>query len=64
MPGDYVYLDSGTTTEYMTSFITEKKTSDLVGKIAALGGSHQAELMQKNRVEQYTGSMKVMLCQF
>ena len=32
------------------SFVTKKKTSQLVGKIAALAGSHQAELMKANMV--------------
>lgn len=30
------------------TFITEKKTPELVEKIAALGGSHRAEIMQEN----------------
>ena len=33
-----------------SSFITEKKTADLIGKIANLGGSHRAELLQGNVV--------------
>ena len=33
-----------------SSFITEKKTADLIGKIANLGGSHRAELLQGNMV--------------
>ena len=32
------------------SFVTEKKTSELVDKVAALGGSHRAELLKKNMV--------------
>ena len=32
------------------SFVTEKKTEELVKKVAALGGSHQAELLMKNMV--------------
>ena len=32
------------------SFVTEKKTSELVEKVAALGGSHQAELLKENMV--------------
>lgn len=32
------------------SFITEKKTADLVEKIAALGGSHRAKLLKENMV--------------
>ena len=30
------------------SFITEKKSADLISKIAALGGSHQAEILTGN----------------
>ena len=33
-----------------SSFITEKKTADLIGKIANLGGSHRAKLLQGNMV--------------
>ena len=32
------------------SFITEKKTAELIEKVAALGGSHQAELLKENMV--------------
>ncbi len=32
------------------SFITEKKTAELVEKVAALAGSHSAELLKKNMV--------------
>ena len=32
------------------SFVTEKKTAELVEKVAALGGSHKAELLMKNMV--------------
>ena len=32
------------------SFITERKTAELVEKVAALGGSHRAELLKKNLV--------------
>ena len=32
------------------SFITEKKTAELVAKLAVLGGSHQAELLMKNMI--------------
>ncbi len=32
------------------SFVTEKKTAELVEKVAALGGSHKAELLKKNMV--------------
>ena len=32
------------------SFITEKKSDDLIAKIAALGGSHQAEILTSNIV--------------
>lgn len=33
-----------------SSFITEKKSQDLILKLAALGGSHQAEILRKNIV--------------
>lgn len=33
-----------------SSFITEKKSQELILKLAALGGSHQAEIMRKNIV--------------
>ncbi len=33
------------------SFITPKKTTELVDKIAALGGSHRAEILKKNIVK-------------
>jgi len=33
-----------------SSFITEKKTAELLGKIAALGGSHRAEILEGNIV--------------
>ncbi len=42
MPGDYVYLDSGTTTEYMTSFITEKKATYVTNAV-----SHAKDLVRK-----------------
>lgn len=32
------------------SFITEKKTQELVGKLAALSGSHQADILKRNAV--------------
>ena len=32
------------------SFVTEKKTAELVEKVAALAGSHSAELLKKNMV--------------
>ena len=32
------------------SFVTDKKTAELVEKVAALGGSHSAELLKKNMV--------------
>ena len=32
------------------SFVTEKKTAELVEKVAALGGSHKAELIKKNMI--------------
>ncbi|MEG1706377.1 MAG: WYL domain-containing protein, partial [Clostridia bacterium] len=31
------------------SFITDKKTKELLDKIASLGGSYRAELLQRNR---------------
>ena len=32
------------------SFVTEKKTAELVEKVASLGGSHRAELPKENMV--------------
>ena len=32
------------------SFVTEKKTAELVEKVAAIGGSHKAELLKSNMV--------------
>ena len=32
------------------SFVTDKKTAEIVEKVAALGGSHQAELLKENMV--------------
>ena len=32
------------------SFVTEKKTRELTGKVAALGGSYKAQLLQENMV--------------
>lgn len=32
------------------SFVTEKKTADLISKVAAIGGSHSAELLKTNMV--------------
>ena len=32
------------------SFVTEKKTAELVEKVASLGGSHRAELLKENMV--------------
>lgn len=32
------------------NFITEKKSAELIDKIAALGGSHQADILQSNLV--------------
>lgn len=32
------------------SFVTEKKTADLIAKVAAIGGSHSAELLKTNMV--------------
>ncbi len=33
-----------------TSFVTEKKTAELIAKVAAIGGSHQADLLKENMV--------------
>ena len=33
-----------------TSFVTDKKTAEMVQKVAALGGSHKAELLTKNMI--------------
>ena len=41
-PGDYVYLDSGTTTEYMTGFISEKKATYVTNAV-----SHAKDLVRK-----------------
>lgn len=35
---------------HASSFITEKKSDDLIAKIAALGGSHRAEVLKRNMV--------------
>ena len=35
---------------HASSFITEKKSEDLINKIAALAGSHQAEVLKRNMV--------------
>ncbi|MBP3717895.1 MAG: DeoR/GlpR transcriptional regulator [Eubacterium sp.] len=48
VPGDYVYLDSGTTTEYMTSYITERNATYVTNSV-----SHAKDLVRK--------SLKVML---
>ena len=32
------------------SFVTEKKTAELIDKIAALGGSHKADILKSNMV--------------
>lgn len=32
------------------SFVTEKKTEELIEKVAALGGSHKAELLKENMI--------------
>ena len=32
------------------SFVTEKKTAELIDKIAALGGSHKADILKRNMV--------------
>ena len=42
MPGDYVYLDSGTTTEYMIGFITEKKATYVTNAVA-----HAKDMVRK-----------------
>ena len=34
---------------HASSFITEKKANELIGKIAGLGGSHKAELLKRNQ---------------
>ena len=35
---------------HASSFITEKKSQELIGKIAALAGSHRAEVLKRNMV--------------
>ena len=35
---------------HAASFVTEKKTAELIQKIANLGGSHSAEILQSNMV--------------
>ena len=35
---------------HASSFITEKKSEELIAKIAALGGSHRAEVLKRNMV--------------
>ena len=42
MPGDYVYIDAGTTTEYMIGFITEKNATYVTNSV-----SHAQNLMSK-----------------
>ena len=42
MPGDYVYLDSGTTTEYMIGYITEKNATYVTNAVA-----HAKDLVRK-----------------
>lgn len=42
VPGDYVYIDSGTTTEYMTSFITEKRATYITNAV-----SHAKDMVRK-----------------
>ena len=32
------------------SFVTEKKTAELIDKVAALGGSHKADLLKENMI--------------
>ena len=48
MPGDYVYIDSGTTTEYMIGFISEKRATYVTNAFA-----HARDLVRKG--------MKVLL---
>ncbi len=48
VPGDYVYLDSGTTTEYMIGYITEKSATYVTNAVA-----HAKDLVRKG--------MKVLL---
>ena len=42
IPGDYVYLDSGTTTEYMTGYIKEKNATYVTNAVA-----HAKDLVRK-----------------
>lgn len=35
---------------HASSFITEKKSEELIGKIAALAGTHRAEVLQRNMI--------------
>ena len=42
MPSDYVYIDSGTTTEYMIDFITEKKATYVTNAV-----SHAKDLVRR-----------------
>lgn len=50
------------------SFVTEKKTAELVEKVAAIGGSHRAELLTSNMVRfnqrKHTNEAKVCLRTF
>lgn len=41
-PGDYVYIDSGTTTEYMAGYITEKSATYVTNAVA-----HAKDLVRK-----------------
>ncbi len=53
-PGDYVYLDSGTTTEYMTEFITEKNATYVTNAV-----SHAKDMVRKGlRVLLIGGELK------
>ena len=42
MPGDYVFIDSGTTTEYMIDYITEKHATYVTNAV-----SHAKDLVRK-----------------
>ena len=35
---------------HAANFITEKKSEELISKIAALGGSHRAEVLKRNMI--------------
>lgn len=42
MPGDYVFIDSGSTTQYMVAFITERKATYVTNAV-----SHAKDLVRK-----------------